>query len=75
MQSRMEKNSRNHESEMARSDRNKRLYSEVYNPDSYTEVAELENTNEVDLSKIKELLKSREEYQKAKNYKEILGTK
>ena len=60
---------------MARSERNKRLYSEVYNSDSYTEIAELENTNEVDLSKIKELLKSREEYQKAKNYKEILGPK
>lgn len=75
MQSRSEKYSYNREQEEARSNRNKNLYSEVYNSDFYTEIAELENTNEVDLSKIKELLKNREEYQKARNYKEILGSR
>lgn len=75
MQSRTEKYSYNIEQEDARSNKNKNLYSEVYNSDFYTEIAELENTNEVDLSKIKELLQNREEYQKAKNYKDILGSK
>ncbi|MDD4036507.1 MAG: hypothetical protein PHS45_04220 [Bacilli bacterium] len=75
MQSRMDKYSYNREQEEARSNKNKNLYSEVYNADFYTEITDLENTNEVDLSKIKELLKNREEYQKAKNYRDILGTK
>jgi len=71
----MDKYNYSKDSEEARSNKNKNLYSEVYNADFYTEIAELENTNEVDLSKIKEILKNREEYQKTKNYKDILGVK
>jgi len=74
MQSRMEKYYKN-DTSMERSAKNKKLYNEVYEEDFYTELGTIENESEVDISKIKEMMKSREDYQRAKQYRELLGDK
>lgn len=53
----------------ARSDRNKSLYKQIEEYDSYTNiagVATIENKNSIDLEKVKELLRSREKIQEKK---------
>lgn len=64
----------------ARSDRNKSLYKKIEDLDSYTNiagVATIENKNEIDIEKVKEMLKTRESskndfYEKAKEEEEII---
>lgn len=64
MASRMDRYTKKQESNFsARSDRNKSLYKQIEDLDSYTNiagVATIENKNSIDLEKVKELLKSRE---------------
>ncbi len=74
MQSRMEKYYKN-DMTMERSAKNKKLYNEVYEENFYTELGTIENESEVDISKIKEMIKNREDYQRAKQYRELLGDK
>jgi hypothetical protein len=59
-----------------RSQKNQDLYQTIYEDNRYTNIegiADIEKTNEVDISKIKEMLKSREDYQKNKKYMQILN--
>ena len=59
-----------------RSSKNKSLYEQIENLDNYTNiegVATIEKTNEIDISKVQEMLKNRENYKKQKELKTILN--
>lgn len=77
MASRMERYLNSNE-EYNRSTKNKNLYKEIQNLDSYTNieaVSTIEKTNEIDITKVKELLKNRENYKKEKKYLQALNKK
>lgn len=75
MASRMD---RYHKSELVtsgRSSKNKSLYEQIRDLDSYTNiegVATIEKTNEIDISKVQEMIKNRENYKKQKQLRTIL---
>lgn len=75
MASRMD---RYHKSELVtagRSSKNKSLYEQIKDLDSYTNiegVASIEKTNEIDISKVQEMIKNRENYKKQKELRYIL---
>lgn len=59
---------------IGRSHKNQELYKQIEDLDSYTNiegVATIENTNEIDISKVKEMLKNRENYKKQKYLRSI----
>ena len=61
--------------EEGRSVRNQNIYKELEELGTYTNIegiANIEDSNEIDISKIKEMLKNRENYQKEKRFKELL---
>lgn len=71
MASRMERYSKTEKTAYAsaRSDRNKSLYKQIEDLDSYTNIAgiaTIENKNSIDLEKVRELLKSREQKEEIK---------
>ena len=76
MASRMDKYySNNSSSVRKRSQKNQDLYRDIYDMGEYTNieaVATLEKTNEIDITKIKDMLKNREAYKKQKQYRQIL---
>ena len=58
-----------------RSSKNKSLYEQIENLDNYTNiegVATIENTNEIDISKVREMIRNRENYKKQKQLRDIL---
>lgn len=59
-----------------RSAKNSDLYSRIYDEDSkYSNIegiASIEKTNEIDITKIKEMLKNREDYQREKEFRQIV---
>ena len=60
----------------SRSARNKEVYNEIYTYGKYTNIegiADIKNANEVDITKVKELLKNRENYQKERQYRRLTG--
>lgn len=60
----------------SRSSRNKELYGEIYTGSKYSNIegiASIDNANEVDITKVKEMLKNRENYQKERQYRRITG--
>jgi len=60
----------------SRSTRNKDLYGEIYTGSKYSNIegiASIDNANEVDITKVKEMLKNRENYQKERQYRRITG--
>ncbi len=76
MPTRMEKYYEPDESPRAksRSNRNKDLYGEIYTYGKYTNIegiAAIDNANEVDITKVKEMLQNRENYQKERQYRKI----
>lgn len=71
MTTRMEKYYHNNENISTRTSKNSNLYDEMYDNVKYTNVegiAKIEKTNEIDISKIKELIKEHEE-QKERDYR------
>lgn len=59
-----------------RSARNQDIYKQLEELGTYTNiegVASIEGSNEIDISKIKEMLSNRENYQKQKRYKDLLN--
>jgi hypothetical protein len=75
MSSRMEKYYRSQTSTSKRSERNQDLYREIYDLGEYSNieaVATLEHTNEIDITKIKKMLKNREDYKRQKEYRSLL---
>ncbi len=70
------KNARTNTHENSRSNRNKNLYGEIYTYGKYSNIegiASIDNANEVDITKVKEMLKNRENYQKERKYRRITG--
>lgn len=56
--------------------KNKKLYEQIDTLGEYSNieaVASIENANEIDITKVKELLKSREDYKKQKKYRQFLN--
>ncbi len=65
--------SNNHTSK--RSDRNQHLYHEIYEGGEYSNIegiATIEKSNEVDITKIKNMLKNREAYQKQRKFRQMV---
>ena len=59
-----------------RSVRNKEVYNDIYTYGKYTNIegiADIKNANEVDITKVKEMLKNRENYQKERQYRRLTG--
>lgn len=62
-------------SENKRSQRNKDLYKDIYEYGEYSNIESITSmgkTNEIDITKVKELLNSREDYQKKREYNKIV---
>ena len=71
MNSRME---RYYKDSNTRSKRNKNLYGDIYSEAKYTNIegiASIDNANEIDITKIKEMLQNRENYQKTRQYRRL----
>ena len=76
MASRMDRYHKDSNAPQGRSIKNKSLYKQIEDLDSYTNiegVATIEKTNEIDLSKVKEMLKNRENYKKQRQYINLMG--
>lgn len=76
MASRMDRYYKSELINTGRSDKNKSLYKQIENLESYTNiegVATIEKTNEIDVSKVKEMLNNRENYKKQKELKKIIN--
>lgn len=61
-----------------RSERNQELYREIYEVGEYSNIegiATIEKSNEVDITKIKNMLKNREQYQKQRQFRQITQKK
>lgn len=59
-----------------RSIRNSELYKTIYENNEYSNieaVADIEKTNEIDITRIKEMLKNREDYRKNKKYSQVIN--
>lgn len=70
------KNARVNTHTNSRSSRNKDLYGEIYTNGQYSNIegiATIDNANEVDITKVKEMLRNRENYQKERQYRRITG--
>lgn len=76
MPSRMDRYYTDTENVNKRSSKNSDLYSKIYDEDSkYSNiegVASIEKTNEIDITKIKEMLRNREDYQREKDFRQIV---
>ena len=75
MASRMDRYYKNELVTSARSEKNKSLYDKIENLENYTNiegVAAIEKTNEIDISKVQEMIKNREEYKRKKQLSSIL---
>lgn len=58
----------------SRTNRNKRLYNSIYSYGKYSNIegiASIDNTNEIDITKIKEMLDNREKYQTERKYRRL----
>lgn len=58
-----------------RSERNQDLYREIYEDGEYSNIegiATIEKSNEVDITKIKNMLKNREQYQKQRQFRQMI---
>lgn len=78
MASRMEKYYKADTQIKKRSSKNQDLYRQIYDLGEYSNIegiAELDSSNEIDISKIKKMLKNRENYHKQKEYRQIITPK
>lgn len=74
MASRMDRYKNQEPVRLGRSEKNQSLYEQIASLDSYTNiegVATIEKTNEIDISKVKEMLKNRENFKKQKEIERI----
>lgn len=72
--SRMDRYYENNYAEKKRSRMNQDLYRSIYKSDEYSNIegiATMDKTNEIDISKIRGMLKSREEYNSQKAYRDL----
>lgn len=76
MASRMERYYKDELVSEGRSSRNKDLYKQIEDLDAYSNiesVVSIENTNEIEISKVKEMIRDRESYKKQKELNRILN--
>lgn len=74
MKTRMERYVENLD-DTARIKKNEELYEDIYNNLPSSNISSLDNESEIDLSKIKEIVSSREGYKRVKEYQSIVKTK
>ena len=75
MPTRMERYYRSNPEMNRRTSRNEDLYKQIYESAEYSNiegVTSIGSTNEIDITKLKEMLKNRENYQKEKEYRNIM---
>lgn len=75
MASRMDRYYKSELVSSGRSSKNKSLYEQIEDLDNYTNiegVATIEKTNEIDISKVQEMIKNRENYKKKRQLRDIL---
>lgn len=77
MKTRMEKYIKDNDITPKREQKNTFLYDEIYEEkkEPTSNVTLLDNVNEIDINKIKEMIKSRETYKRSKEYNDIIGEK
>lgn len=78
MASRMERYYKPTSSRSKRSERNQSLYRDIYDSASYSNIegiATIEKSNEIDITKVKKMLKNREEYQRQKEVSRFMQKK
>ena len=78
MASRMERYYKQNSSRTKRSERNQSLYRDIYDSSSYSNIegiATIEKSNEIDITKVKKMLKNREEYKRQKEVSRIMDKK
>ncbi len=78
MPSRMERYYENDLLATGRSNKNKSLYDQIHDLDSYTNiegVETIEHNNEIDISRVKKMINNRENYRKERELKSILNEK
>ena len=76
MPSRMERYYENDELSVGRSKKNKSLYDQIQDLDSYTNIESvetIENNNELDISRVKKMLNNRENYKKERELRSLLN--
>jgi len=76
MASRMDRYYEKPRNPRARSARNESLYKQIQDLDTYSNieaVATIAKTNEIDITKVKEMIKNRENYKKTKQYRDVLN--
>lgn len=76
MASRMDRYYEKPRNPRARSARNESLYKQIQDLDTYSNieaVATIAKTNEIDITKVKEMIKNRENYKKTKQYRDALN--
>ena len=74
MASRMDRYYKSELVSSGRSSKNKSLYEQIKDLDNYTNiegVATIEKTNEIDISKVQEMIKNRENYKKKRQLRDI----
>lgn len=78
MASRMDRYNKDEFVTSGRSSKNKSLYEQIESLENYTNiegVATIEKTNEIDISKVQEMIKNREEYKKRRELRGIIDEK
>ena len=74
MASRMERYYRAKDGVKKRSQLNQNLYREIYDIGEYSNIegiAEIDKNNEIDITKVKKMLKNREDYNNQKEYRKL----
>ena len=74
MVSRMEKYYKNEVDSKQRSQKNKELYLSIYDNGEYSNIegiATMDKNNEIDITKVRNTLKNRENYKKQKKYRQL----
>lgn len=74
MASRMSKYFNNTDDVPKRSEKNQKLYDEIYNEEDYSNIegiATIDKNNEIDLAKLKNTIKNRENYSRQKKFKDL----
>lgn len=73
--SRMERYYKSGKKTASRTARNKRLYNSIYSYGKYSNIegiASIDNTNEIDITKVKQMLDNREKYQAQRKYRKLV---
>ncbi len=75
MKTRMEKYHKENNEAPRREEKNSFLYEEIYvdKKDPTSNITLIDNVNEIDINKIKEMISSRETYKKSRDYSNIIG--